>query len=186
MSRWYIIHAYSGFENKVRDRSWPTRPAWASIAGRSRRSPDRDRHRGPPRQEGPVRAEILPRLCPRQADDERRRLSPGEEHAEGDGLPRRSGKPQPISEAEAARILNTKEEAAAQGAEAPIKRRLRRIGDQVKVLDRPFASFNGHGRGTGFRKEPRPLRSRCRSFGRATPGRARFRGSGRTPIDIAK
>jgi len=52
-----------------------------------------------------------------------------------------SGKPQPISEAEAARILNTKEEAAA----AP-KQQIRvdyEIGDQVKVLEGPFASFNG-------------------------------------------
>src|SRR3546814_1250012 len=52
-----------------------------------------------------------------------------------------SGKPQPISEAEAARILNTKEEAAAQS-----KHKVNvnyEIGDQVKVLDGPFASFNG-------------------------------------------
>src|SRR3546814_10316865 len=51
------------------------------------------------------------------------------------------GKPQAISEAEAARILNSKEEAAARP-----KTEIRvdyEIGDQVKVLDGPFASFNG-------------------------------------------
>src|SRR3546814_10654211 len=51
------------------------------------------------------------------------------------------GKPQAISEAEAARILNSKEEAAARP-----KTEIRvdyEIGDQVKVLDGPYASFNG-------------------------------------------
>jgi transcription termination/antitermination protein NusG len=52
-----------------------------------------------------------------------------------------NNKPQPISEAEAARILNTKEELAA----APKKRVAvdYEIGDQVKVMSGPFASLNG-------------------------------------------
>src|SRR3546814_10300874 len=52
-----------------------------------------------------------------------------------------SGKPQPISDKEAARMLNSKEEAAA----AP-KTQIKvdyEIGDAVKVLEGPFASFNG-------------------------------------------
>ena len=53
-----------------------------------------------------------------------------------------NGKPQPISEAEAARILNTKEEAATAAPKQKIKVDFD-IGDQVKVLDGPFASFNG-------------------------------------------
>src|SRR3546814_12994999 len=52
-----------------------------------------------------------------------------------------SGKPQPISDKEAARMLNSKEEAAA----AP-KTQIKvdyEIGVAVKVLEGPFASFNG-------------------------------------------
>src|SRR3546814_5829409 len=53
-----------------------------------------------------------------------------------------SGKPQAISEAEAARILNTRDEQAAAAPKAKLKVDFE-IGDSVKVLDGPFASFNG-------------------------------------------
>ena len=53
-----------------------------------------------------------------------------------------NGKPQAISEAEAARILDTKEEAAAAAPKQKISVDYE-IGDAVKVLDGPFASFNG-------------------------------------------
>jgi transcriptional antiterminator NusG len=77
-----------------------------------------------------------------------------------------SGKPQPISEAEAARILNTKEE----GATAAPKQKISvdyDIGDQVKVTSGNFASF------TGVVEELDFDRSRVKVsisiFGRATP-----------------
>jgi transcriptional antiterminator NusG len=77
-----------------------------------------------------------------------------------------SGKPQAISEAEAARILNTKEE----GAVAAPKQRVSvdyDIGDQVKVTSGNFASF------TGVVEELDFDRSRVKVsisiFGRATP-----------------
>jgi transcriptional antiterminator NusG len=75
------------------------------------------------------------------------------------------GKPQPISEAEAARILNTKEEAAA----AP-KQQIKvdyEIGDSVKVLDGPFASFNGLVEELDFDKAK--VKVSVSIFGRATP-----------------
>jgi transcriptional antiterminator NusG len=75
-------------------------------------------------------------------------------------------KPQPISEAEAARILNTKAEELVSTAKVKLKVNYE-IGDQVKVLDGPFASFNGlveeldfdHGR----------VKVSVSIFGRATP-----------------
>jgi transcriptional antiterminator NusG len=76
-----------------------------------------------------------------------------------------SGKPQPISEAEAARILNTKQEAAA----AP-KQKIKvdfEIGDSVKVLDGPFASFNGLVEELDFDKSK--VKVSVSIFGRATP-----------------
>ena len=81
-----------------------------------------------------------------------------------------SGKPQPITEAEAARILNTKEEAAA----AP-KQQVRvdyEIGDQVKVLEGPFASFNGLVEELDFDKGR--VKVSVSIFGRPTPVELEF------------
>jgi transcription termination/antitermination protein NusG len=81
-----------------------------------------------------------------------------------------SGKPQPITEAEAARILNTKDEAAA----AP-KAKLKvdyEIGDQVKVLDGPFASFNGIVEELDFDRGR--VKVSVSIFGRATPVELEF------------
>src|SRR3546814_8910647 len=75
------------------------------------------------------------------------------------------GKPQAISEAEAARILNSKEEAAARP-----KTEIRvdyEIGDQVKVLEGPFASFNGIVEELDFDKAR--VKVSVSIFGRATP-----------------
>ena len=76
-----------------------------------------------------------------------------------------NGKPQPISEAEAARILNTKEE-----LEAAPKKRVTvdyEIGDQIKVLSGPFASFNGLVEELDFDKSR--VKVSVSIFGRATP-----------------
>jgi transcription termination/antitermination protein NusG len=80
------------------------------------------------------------------------------------------GKPQAISESEAARILNTKEAAAA----AP-KTRVTveyEIGDSVKVLDGPFASFNGIVEEIDFDKGR--VKVSVSIFGRATPVELEF------------
>ena len=89
MSRWYIIHAYSGFENKVRDAilSEAKRIGLEPLR-RADRGADRDGDRDQARQEGPGRAQVHARLRPRQARAERRGLSPRQEHAEGHRLPR--------------------------------------------------------------------------------------------------
>ena len=80
------------------------------------------------------------------------------------------GKPQPISEAEAARMLNSKEEAAA----AP-KQKMKvdyEIGDSVKVLDGPFASFNGIVEELDFDRSR--VKVSVSIFGRATPVELEF------------
>jgi transcriptional antiterminator NusG len=86
------------------------------------------------------------------------------------------GKPQAISEAEAARILNTKEEAAA----AP-KQQIRvdyEIGDQVKVLEGPFASFTGLVEELDFDKGR--VKVSVSIFGRPTPVELEFEQVERT------
>jgi transcriptional antiterminator NusG len=73
------------------------------------------------------------------------------------------GKPSPVSESEIKRILNQIEEAM----ESPRNTITYEIGDQVKVLDGPFASF------TGFVEEVEEDKQRLKVsimiFGRATP-----------------
>ena len=82
-----------------------------------------------------------------------------------------NGKPQPISEAEAARILNTKEEAAAAAPKQKISVDYE-IGDAVKVLDGPFASFNGVVEELDFDRGR--VKVSVSIFGRATPVELEF------------
>src|SRR3954467_13280267 len=114
MSRWYIIHAYSGFENKVRD---------SIMAEATRMGLDRLVESV----EVPTEKVTEVRRGKKVTSD--RKFFPGYVLAKvqiSDDVyplvknPRKvtgflgsSGKPQPISDAEAARILNTKDEAAA-------------------------------------------------------------------------
>lgn len=82
-----------------------------------------------------------------------------------------NGKPQAISEAEAARILSTKEEMA---SAAPTKKVQvdYDIGDSVKVLDGPFASFNGIVEELDFDRGR--VKVSVSIFGRATPVELEF------------
>ncbi|MBY0283135.1 MAG: KOW motif-containing protein, partial [Sphingomonas sp.] len=76
------------------------------------------------------------------------------------------GKPQPISETEAARMLSTKDEVQATSAKQQVKVDYE-IGDAVKVLDGPFASFNGTVEELDFDKSK--VKVSVSIFGRATP-----------------
>jgi transcriptional antiterminator NusG len=114
MSRWYIIHAYSGFENKVRDaiHSEANRLGLAQLVEavevptekvtevRRGKKVTSDRKFFP----GYVLAKL------NMSDDVYHLIK---NTPKVTGFLGTNGKPQPISEAEAARILNTKDEAAA-------------------------------------------------------------------------
>ena len=166
MSRWYIIHAYSGFENKVRDQI---------LADATRMGLDQLV------ESVEVPTETVTEVRRGKKIQSERKFFPGYVLAKLDmnddvyhlvkntpkvtGFLGSMGKPQPISEAEAARILNTKEEAAA----AP-KQQIKvdyEIGDNVKVLDGPFASFNGMVEELDFDKSK--VKVSVSIFGRATP-----------------
>lgn len=171
MSRWYIIHAYSGFENKVRD-------SIVAEAARMGLEPLVEAVEVPVetvtevRRGKKVQAErkffpgyVLAKL--RMSDDVYHLIK---NTPKVTGFLGSSGKPQPITEAEAARILNTKAEAAA----AP-KTQIRvdyEIGDQVKVLDGPFASFNGLVEEIDFDKGR--VKVSVSIFGRPTPVELEF------------
>jgi transcription termination/antitermination protein NusG len=166
MARWYIIHAYSGFENKVRDQI-------LSEAERKGLTPFVEAVEVPTEQITEVRrgkkvkAErkffpgyVLAKLA--MTDDVYHLIK---NTPKVTGFLGANNKPQPITEAEAARILNTKEDLAA----AP-KTRVTvdyEIGDQVKVKTGPFASFNGTVEELDFDKNR--VKVSVSIFGRATP-----------------
>ncbi|AGH51292.1 MULTISPECIES: transcription termination/antitermination protein NusG [Sphingomonadales] len=167
MARWYIIHAYSGFENKVKETiladaarlgleqlveavEVPTEKVTEVRRGKKITS---DRKFFP----GYVLAKL-------SMNDDVYHLVKNTPKVTG--FLGSSGKPQPISEAEAARILNTKEEAAASAPKTKIKVDFE-IGDSVKVLDGPFASFNGLVEELDFEKNK--VKVSVSIFGRATP-----------------
>ena len=77
-------------------------------------------------------------------------------------------KPQPISEAEALRILNQVKE----GVDRPKPSITFEIGEQVRVADGPFASFNGHVEEVD--EERARLKVAVSIFGRATPVELEF------------
>jgi transcriptional antiterminator NusG len=72
-------------------------------------------------------------------------------------------KPQPISETEAQRIMNQVKE----GVDRPKPSVTFEIGEQVRVADGPFASFNGHVEEVD--EERARLKVAVSIFGRATP-----------------
>ena len=166
MSRWYIIHAYSGFENKVRDSimAEATRLGLDALVDAVE-----------------VPTETVTEVRRGKKVQSERKFFPGyvlaklamnddvyhlvKNTPKVTGFLGSSGKPQPISEAEAARILNTKEEAAA-APKAKVKVDFE-IGDSIKVLDGPFATFNGIVEELDFDKSK--VKVSVSIFGRATP-----------------
>src|SRR3990167_10130522 len=142
MARWYIIHAYSGFENKVRDAII----AEAERLGLSDAVEDVQ-----------VPTETVTEVKRGKKVQVERKFMPGYVLAKlvltddvyhlVKNTPKVTGflgagnKPQPISEREAARYFG-----GVEAAKSAPKREIQvdyDIGDQVKVLDGPFASFNG-------------------------------------------
>lgn len=166
MSRWYIIHAHSGFENKVKDAiqtdarrlgldafveaiEVPAETVTEVVKGKKRQVERRQ-----------MPGYVLAKLT--MTDDVYHlvRNTP-----KVTGFLGQQNKPQPVSDAEAARMLNTRAE---ETPAAKVKRKANfEIGDAVRVLDGPFASFNGlveeidldHGR----------VKVSVSIFGRATP-----------------
>ncbi len=166
MARWYIIHAYSGFENKVRD-------AILSEAERMGLSQLVDEVEVPVEQSIEVKRgkkvqverKVMPGyvLAKLTLNDDVYHLVKNTPKVTGFLGP--NGKPQAISEREAARYFGAAQEAAAQ----PRKQMSvdYEIGDSVKVLDGPFNSFTGVVEELDFDKSR--VKVSVSIFGRATP-----------------
>ncbi len=167
--RWYIIHAYSNFENKVAD----------SIREQAKQRGLSDLF-----EEVMVPKEKVVEVRRGRKVDAERKFFPGYVLAKMEltdeafhlikNTPKVTGflgadnKPTPISEVEAARILHQVQE----GIERPKPSVSFEVGEQVRVSDGPFASFNG------VVEEVDEARSRLKVavsiFGRATPVELEF------------
>jgi len=166
MSRWYIIHAYSGFENKVRDSilSEAERMGLSQLVDAVEVPTEKafEVKRGKKVQ---VERKVMPGyvLAKLSMNDDVYHLIKNTPKVTGFlGL---GGKPQAISDREAARYFGAREEAAAQP-----KRDIHvdyEIGDSVKVNAGPFASFNGIVEELDFDKQK--VKVSVSIFGRATP-----------------
>jgi transcriptional antiterminator NusG len=166
MARWYIIHAYSGFESKVRE----------SILSEAERLGLSEGV-----EEVQVPTESVTEVKRGKKVQTERKFMPGYVLAKLNmtddvyhlikntpkvtGFLGAGGKPQPISEREAARYFGGMEE-----AKATPKKQVSvdyEIGDQVKVLEGPFASFNGVVEELDFDKTK--VKVSVSIFGRGTP-----------------
>lgn len=163
-SRWYIVHAYSGFEDKVAN----SISEQAKLQGLESEI-----------EEVVVPKEEVVEMKRGQRKTVQRNFFPGyvlakmhmteqayhliKNTPKVSGFLGPQGKPQPITETEAARILNQVQE----GVERPRPEITFEIGEEVRVIDGPFTSFNG------LVEEVDEDRSRLKVsvsiFGRATP-----------------
>jgi transcriptional antiterminator NusG len=166
MARWYIIHAYSGFENKVRD----------SILAEAER-----KGLSALVEAVEVPAETITEVKRGKKVQVERKTMPGyvlaklamnddvyhlvKNTPKVTGFLGNNNKPQPISDREAARYFGAREQAAAEP-----KKHISvdyEIGDSVKVLDGPFSSFTGVVEELDFEKNR--VKVSVSIFGRATP-----------------
>lgn len=166
MARWYIIHAYSGFESKVKEAILSE----AERMGLSQLVEDVQ-----------VPSEMVTEVKRGKKVQTERKTMPGyvlakltlnddvyhlvKNTPKVTGFLGSMGKPQAISETEASRYFGAAEAAAA----APRKQVSvdYEIGDSVKVLDGPFATFNGVVEELDFEKSR--VKVAVSIFGRATP-----------------
>jgi len=166
MARWYIIHAYSGFENKVRDSilSEADRKGLSQLveAVEVPHETVTEVKRGKKVQ---VERKTMPGyvLAKLALNDDVYHLV--KNTAKVTGFLGPNGKPQPISDREAARYFGARDAAAAEP-----KKHVSvdyEIGDSVKVLDGPFNSFTGLVEELDFDKNR--VKVSVSIFGRATP-----------------
>ena len=163
-ARWYIVHVYSGFEGKVAT----TIREQAEANGL-----DEDIL------EVMVPTEEVVQMRRGQKVNAERKFFPGyvlvkmdlsddayhliKDTAKVTGFLGTGGKPSPISEAEAQRVMTQVQE----GIERPKPSITFEVGEQVRVSDGPFASFNGLVEEVD--EERARLKVSVSIFGRATP-----------------
>jgi len=163
-ARWYVIHVYSGFEGKV---------------AQSIREQARQKGMEHLIEDVQVPTEEVVRMRRGAKVSSERKFFPGYVLAKIEltdeswhlikntpkvtGFLGGGGKPSPISEAEAERIMHQVKE----GIERPKPMITFEVGEQVRVADGPFSSFNGFVEEVD--EEKARLKVAVSIFGRATP-----------------
>ena len=167
--KWYIVHVYSGFENKVK----------ASLKERIALSSDPEKFG-----EIVVPTEEIVELVKGKRKTSSRKFYPGyilvrmelndetwhivNDTAKVTGFLGGRERPTPLSDEEAERILNRMEA----GKLKPQPKYLFEPGDEIRVIDGPFANFNG------VVEEVNPEKGKIRVlvsiFGRSTPVELEF------------
>ncbi|MEP9390306.1 transcription termination/antitermination protein NusG [Mesorhizobium sp. KR9-304] len=166
-ARWYIVHAYSNFEKKVAE----------DIENKAKQKGLRDRI-----EQIVVPTEKVVEVRRGKKVDAERKFFPGYVLMKADlndavislvkntprvtgflGEDKHSAKPMHITEKEAERILHQVQE----GVERPKPSVTFEIGEQVRVSDGPFASFNGTVQDVD--EERARLKVEVSIFGRAVP-----------------
>jgi len=162
--RWYIVHAYSNFERKVAE-SIKERAAAAGFGDKFEEVLVPMEEVVEMRRGRKVASErkFFPGyvLVKMELDDETYHLI--KDTPKVTGFLGTENKPIPISEEEAGRILQQVQE----GVERPKPSISFEIGEQVRVADGPFASFNGLVEEVD--EERARLKVAVSIFGRATP-----------------
>ena len=163
-SRWYVIHVYSGFEKKV---------------ATAIREQAEQKSLGERFEEILVPTEEVVEVKRGAKVNSERKFFPGyvlikmdlddqtwhlvKNTAKVTGFLGGRGRPSPISEAEAARIMRQVQE----GIERPKPSITFEVGEQVRVSDGPFTSFNGVVEEVD--EEKSRIKVAVSVFGRATP-----------------
>lgn len=167
--RWYVLHVYSGFENKVAE----------NIRDKAKKKGLEDKV-----EDIMVPKEEVVEIKRGQKVNTERKVFPGYVLAKIDmnddvwhmikdtpkvtGFLGAANKPAPISEKEAARLIQQLQE----GVERPKSAITFDIGEDVKVAEGPFAGFNGSVEEVD--EERSKLKVSVSIFGRATPVELEF------------
>jgi transcriptional antiterminator NusG len=163
-SRWYVIHVYSGFEKKVAT-AIREQAEQKGLAERFEEILVPTEEVVEVKRGAKVSAErkFFPGyvLIKMDLDDQTWHLV--KNTAKVTGFLGGRGRPSPISEAEAARIMRQVQE----GIERPKPSITFEIGEQVRVSDGPFTSFNGVVEEVD--EEKSRIKVAVSIFGRATP-----------------
>jgi len=163
-ARWYVLHVYSGFEKKVAQ----------AIREQAAAHEMEDLI-----EEVLVPTEEVVEMRRGTKVNAERKFFPGyilvkmvmtdqswhlvQDQPKVTGFLGSKGKPQPISKSEAERIIKQ----VAEGVERPKPSVIFEIGEQVRVSDGPFASFNGYVEDVD--EEKSRLKVAVSIFGRSTP-----------------